>query len=231
MVKGESTMNKILIIEDDSVISSEIANHLASWGFETKIAADFTKVHEIFNGFNPHLILLDINLPYKNGYFICSEIRKTSKVPIIFISSASENMNIIMAINTGGDDFIVKPFDLDVLTAKINALLRRSYDFTKEQEILSVNDVCLNLESAMITFNNKEIILTKNEFLILKNLMQNHKKIVSRDELMQKLWNNEAFVDDNTLTVNITRLRKKLAEIGLCDFIETRKNLGYLINV
>ncbi len=223
-------MKKILIIEDDMIISKVIEKHLLTWGFDVMVLSEFNNILELLSTYEPHLILLDINLPYKNGYHICQEIRKTSKVPIIFISSVTENMSIVMAMNMGGDDFIAKPFDLDVLTAKINALLRRSYEFSENSALLTVNDVHLNLENATVKYKDSEVTLTKNEFVILRLLMIEHNKIVSRDELMMKLWNNDSFVDDNTLTVNITRLRKKLSDVGLSSLINTRKNLGYSIN-
>ncbi len=223
-------MKKILIIEDDNIIAEAIEKHLISWDYEVKKVRDFSIVMRTFETFSPHLILLDISLPFKNGYSICEEIRKTSNVPIIFISSASENMNIILAMNMGGDDFIAKPFELEVLTAKVQALLRRSYDFNNEQSDLVVKGVILHLENALCSKDEKNVELTKNEFVILRTLMQNKSKIVSRDDIMSKLWNTEVFIDDNTLTVNITRLRKKLSDIGVTNFIETRKNLGYVIN-
>ncbi len=223
-------MKKILIIEDDNIIAAAIEKHLISWGYDVKTIKDFTSVLQNFEAFVPHLILLDISLPYKNGYSICEEIRKTSKVPIIFISSANENMNIVLAMSMGGDDFIAKPFDLEVLSAKVGAILRRSYDFINEEKVLTVKGVTLHLEGAICTFDEKSTDLTKNEFIILKTLMQSKSKIISRDEIMNKLWNTDVFIDDNTLTVNITRLRKKLSDIGVLNFIETRKNLGYVIN-
>ncbi len=223
-------MKKILIIEDDNIIAKALEKHLISWAYEVKTVTDFTSVINEFISFAPHLILLDISLPFKNGYSICEEIRKTSKVPIIFISSASENMNIVLAMSMGGDDFVAKPFDLEVLTAKIQAILRRSYDFNTEQKALTVKDVTLQLENAVCSSGESNTQLTKNEFIILKTLMQAKSKIISRDEIMAKLWNTDVFIDDNTLTVNIARLRKKLSDIGVSDFIETRKNLGYVIN-
>ncbi len=223
-------MKKIFIIEDDAVISTRIEKHLISWGFDTKIVKDFSNVINEFGEFQPHLCLLDIGLPYKNGYNICSELRKSTNIPIIFISSASENMSIIMAMNMGGDDYITKPFDMDVLTAKINALLRRSYDFNNEKTVITVKDLSLNMLNASATYKNEKTELTKNEYIILSSLMENPSIIMSRDELMVKLWDSDEFIDDNTLTVNVNRLRKKLSGIGCENFIETRKNLGYVIN-
>ncbi len=227
---GLFKMKKILIIEDDIIIANSMQKHLLSWSYDVKIIKDFTVVLDEFKLFSPHLILLDISLPFKNGYSICEEIRKTSNVPIIFISSANENMNIVLAMNMGGDDFIAKPFDLEVLTAKIQAILRRSYDFIAEQRIISLKGVTLDLENAVCSYHENSTELTKNEFVILKTLMLGKAKIISRDEIMSKLWSTDVFIDDNTLTVNITRLRKKLSDIGVTNFIETRKNLGYVIN-
>ncbi len=223
-------MQKIMIIEDDTIIANSISKHLNSWGYNVLIIEDFSVIIDKFNRFNPHLILLDINLPFKNGYSVCQEIRKLSNVPIIFISSVSENMNVVLAMSMGGDDFISKPFDMDILTAKVQALLRRSYDFNSNDLFISVRDVKLDLENINCSYNDKTVQLTKNEFVILKTLMMNKSKVISRDEIMNKLWNTDIFIDDNTLTVNITRLRKKLSDIGIVDFIETRKSLGYVIN-
>lgn len=223
-------MKKILIVEDDSNISKLIANHLTKWDYLVGEINDFKNVTEEFIEFNPHLLLLDISLPFYNGYYWCRKIRKISKVPIIFISSTSENMNIIMAMDMGADDFVVKPFDLSVLLAKINALIRRTYSFNNQIEVLEHKGVILNLESTCILFQKKEIELTKNEYKIIRILMENTGKVVSRNSLMVKLWESENFIDDNTLTVNIGRLRRKLEEIGLYDFIKTKKGLGYMVN-
>ncbi len=223
-------MKKVLIIEDDMIISGKIKDHLNSWGFETKCVEDFFDIYKTINDFSPHLILLDINLPSKNGYVICSEIRKISKTPIIFMSSGSDDMNIIMAMNMGGDDFIGKPFSLEVLTAKINSLLRRTYDFNVDLNEIKIGGLTLDIENARVRYNGNNEILTKNEFIILKVLMQNKGKIVSRDILIERLWEDESFVDDNTLTVNITRLRKKLMKIGIVDFVNTRKSMGYIVD-
>lgn len=223
-------MKKVLIIEDDMIIAGKIKDHLNSWGFETKCVEDFFDIYKTIDDFSPHLILLDINLPSKNGYVICSEIRKISKTPIIFMSSGSDDMNIIMAMNMGGDDFIGKPFSLEVLTAKINSLLRRTYDFNVDLNEIKIGGLTLDIENARVRYNGNNEILTKNEFIILKVLMQNKGKIVSRDILIERLWEDESFVDDNTLTVNITRLRKKLMKIGIIDFINTRKSMGYIVD-
>jgi len=222
-------MYKIMIIEDDLIIASTIKDHLRKWDYDAVFVTDFKNIMEQFIQFEPHLVLLDIMLPFFNGFYWCNEIRRISKVPVTFISSAGDNMNIVMAMNMGGDDFIVKPFDLNVLTAKVGALLRRTYSFQGQINIIEHNGVVLNLRDATLAYNNQKIELTKNEFKILQLLMENLGKVVSRDEIMQRLWESDSFIDDNTLTVNITRLRKKLAESGLEDFIKTKKGLGYLV--
>ena len=223
-------MYKILIVEDDFVIAKTMKKHLTSWGYDVECAEDFKSVLAQFVSFDPQLVLLDISLPFFNGYHWCTEIRKVSKVPIIFISSASDNMNIVMAINMGGDDFIAKPFDLTVLTSKVQALLRRTYDFTGTTHLLEHKGAILNTSNSTLTFNGQKIELSKNDYKILHILLENKGKTVSRDNLMTRLWETDDFIDDNTLTVNINRLRKKLTEIGLNDFINTKKGLGYLVN-
>ncbi len=222
-------MYKILIIEDDDVISSLIKSHLEAWGFEARTVSDFRNVTAEFLTYEPQLVLLDISLPFFNGYHWCGEIRKLSKVPIIFISSLSDNMNIVMAVNMGGDDFVAKPFDAEVLMAKVQALLRRTYDFAGDSAIIGVGNAVLNTGNTTLSYNDNKIELTKNEYRILEVLMQNKNKVISRDVLMTKLWETDSFVDDNTLTVNITRLRRKLEDNGLHDFIKTKKGLGYII--
>lgn len=222
-------MAKIFIAEDDPIIAEGIKNYIEPFGNTVKIACDFKNIVTEFNEFAPHLVLLDISLPFYNGYHWCEEIRKTSAVPIIFISSASDNMNIIMAVNAGGDDFVAKPFNLDVLNAKITALLRRTYDLTVTSDILERGGALLNKADATLTFDGKSIELTKNEYRIMLTLMEKAGNIVSRETLMEKLWESDSFVDENTLTVNINRLRKKLCDIGLNDFISTKKGIGYII--
>lgn len=223
-------MHKLLIIEDDMTIAKTLKNHLQSWGFEVEYISDFQNVMTQFVSCDPQLVLLDISLPFMNGFTLCSEIRKLSKVPIIFISSASDNMNIVMAMNMGGDDFIAKPFDLNVLTSKVQALLRRTYDFTGQTNLLEHRGAILNTSDGTLTFNGQRIELTKNDQKILHVLLENKDKAVSRDVLMTRLWETDSFIDDNTLTVNINRLRKKLEAIGLNDFIKTKKGLGYLVD-
>lgn len=222
-------MYKILIVEDDLVIASSLKKHIETWGYDSKYITDFKNVLDEFSTYKPHLVLLDVSLPYFNGYHWCEMIRKISKTPIIFISSFSDNMNIIMAINMGADDFIPKPFDLDVLTAKINALLRRTYDFKPNDECLIANGLILNTNNLSMEYKDTVYELTKNEFRILQVLMSSKGKTVNRDTLMSKLWETDSYIDDNTLTVNINRLRKKLEAVGLNDFIITKKGIGYLV--
>jgi len=222
-------MYKILIVEDDLIIAKTVKNHIRSWGFEAECVTDFKDVLAAFVSYSPQLVLLDITLPFFNGYHWCSEIRRVSKVPIIFISSASDSMNIVMAMNMGGDDFIAKPFDLNVLTAKVQALLRRTYDFTGQTNLLEHKGSILNISDATLNYHDKKIELSKNENKILQILFENKGKVVSRDTIMTRLWETDSYIDDNTLTVNITRLRKKLQESGLSDFITTKKGIGYMV--
>lgn len=221
-------MYNILIVEDDRTIAGSMKKHIESWGFNARCAEDFRNIMEEFADFNPQLVLLDISLPFFNGYHWCSEIRRVSKVPIVFISSASDNMNIVMAMNMGGDDFIAKPFDLNVLTAKVQAILRRTYDFAGQTGIIEHRGAMLSTQDTSLTYQGQTIDLSKNEYRILLTLLENKGRVVSRESLMERLWATNSFVDENTLTVNITRLRRKLAEIGLEDFITTRKGMGYI---
>ena len=222
-------MYRILIVEDDPVIAKAIQNHLQNWGCTVQRVEDFSKVLEAFLAFSPQLTLLDISLPFFNGYYWCGEIRKLSTSPIIFISSAVDNMNIVMAMNMGGDDFIAKPFDLAVLTAKIQALLRRTYSFAAPSDFIECKGGMLNTGDATLLFRGEKIDLTRNEYRILQVLMENHGRIVTRDAIMTRLWENDSFVDENTLTVNVNRLRKKLDAAGLQDFIRTVKGTGYIV--
>ena len=222
-------MSKILIVEDDRMIAESVKNHLETWGYEAVIAEHFQNILEDVTASAPDLILLDITLPSYNGFYWCREIRKLFKMPIIFLSSASDNMNIVMAMDMGGDDFIAKPFDMAVLTAKIGAMLRRSYSFSGQMNVINHRDAILNLVDNSITYQGKRAKLSKNEAQIMTLLMENAGSIVSRDMIMMQLWDSENFIDDNTLTVNITRIRKKLKEIGLEDFIRTRKGSGYIV--
>lgn len=222
-------MYKILIVEDDLVIANTLNEHMKTWGYESKYIVDFKNVLNEFASFNPQLVLLDISLPFFNGYHWCSEIRKISKVPIVFISSTSDNMNIVLAITQGADDFMAKPFDLNVLTAKVQALLRRTYDFAGQTNLLEHKGVILDINNTSLTYNGEKLELTKNEFRIIHILLENKAKAVSRDSIITKLWESDSYIDDNTLTVNVTRIRKKLTEIGLSDFIITKKGIGYMV--
>ena len=220
-------MYKIYMVEDDPIIAKTVKNHLESWDYEVTLVSDFSNVAAEAKTCNPHLILMDIKLPACNGYYWCQEIRKDSKVPIIFLSSASDNMNIVMAVNMGGDDFVAKPFDLDVLTVKIQAMLRRSYDFSDISDELEYEGMVLSLGDATVTYNGNKTDLTRNELKILQTLLENKGKIVTRDMLMTKIWESDDYIDENTLSVNVNRLRKKLAEMGLIDLITTKKGMGY----
>ncbi|MBN1039681.1 DNA-binding response regulator [Clostridium botulinum] len=222
-------MYKILIVEDDLTIASIFKNHLCKWGYEAEIVSDFNNVVSSFIEYDPQLVVLDITLPFYNGFHWCTEIRKISKVPIIFASSANDNMNLIMAINMGADDFIAKPFDLNVIVAKVQALIRRTYSFQGQTNILESNGAVLNLGDTTLIYNNKKLELSKNEFKILQILLDNKNKTVSRDDIMTHLWNSDSFIDDNTLTVNVTRLRRKLDDINLKNFIKTKKGIGYIV--
>ncbi len=222
-------MFKIMIIEDNKTIRERLADLLIKYGYEVFLPKDFTNIIEDFNKNNPHLILLDINLPIFDGFHFCKEIRKHSNIPIIFVTSRDSNMDEIMSMTVGGDDFITKPYDSQILIARITAVLRRSYN-NLSNDILEYKGVGLNLGKGNVTYQNNTIDLTKNELKILHNLLQNKGSIVTRDDLMNYLWNDDVFLDDNTLTVNINRLRKKLEEINIIDFIETRRGLGYIIS-
>ena len=219
----------ILIVEDEKGIAEAVQSRMARWGLKAETVTDFRKVMDDFERVRPHLVLMDISLPYMNGYHWCTEIRKVSPVPVIFVSSASDNMNIIMAVNMGADDFIAKPFDPDVLVAKVQALLRRSYDFAGSAPVLEHRGAVLNTGDNSLTFNGEKLDLSRNEYRILLTLMQNKGKIVSREKLMEALWQTDSFVDENTLTVNVGRLRRKLEAAGLPDFITTKFGEGYLV--
>lgn len=220
-------MQKIMIVEDDEVIASAIQKHLETWNYEVYVIDEFEHVLEKYVQIQPELILLDISLPFYNGYHWCEQIRKISSVPIIFISSASENMNIVMAISMGADDFITKPFDFSVLTAKIQALLRRTYSFSKSMQVLTYKELVLNILDATISCQEQTIDLTKNELKILQILFEKSETFVSRDDLMMALWQSNEFIDDNTLSVNMNRLRKKLDDFHIEHLIQTKKGLGY----
>ena len=222
-------MYRILLVEDDPGIAQAVCAHLRQWELDARCVQNFHTVMEEFTAFDPQLVLLDISLPFFNGYHWCSEIRRVSKVPIIFISSAADNMNIVMAMNLGADDFISKPFDGSVLMAKIQALLRRTYDFGASVPVLEHRGALLDTGENSLVFGSEKITLTKNEYRILLCLMENKGKVVSREKLMERLWETDAFVDENTLTVNVNRLRKKLDAAGLKEFIATKFGVGYII--
>ena len=206
-----------------------LVSHLRKWGYEAECVDDFKNILEKFAQYNPQLVILDIMLPFFNGFHWCQEIRKISKVPIVFLSSANENMNIVMAMNMGGDEFIEKPFDLNVVTAKVQAVLRRAYSFQGSANVLEYHGMLLNLNDASVTYMGQKLELTKNEFRILQMLLESSGKIVSRDLIITSLWESDEFIDDNTLTVNVSRLRKKLEEIGMDDMIRTKKGIGYMV--
>ncbi|GFP74842.1 response regulator transcription factor [Clostridium fungisolvens] len=223
-------MYKIMIIEDEEKIRNIITDSLKKWGFDIYSVEDFSNVVGEFVSYSPSLVLMDINLPVFDGFHWCNQIRNISKVPVLFLSSRNTNMDIVMAVNMGGDDYITKPFSMEVLIAKINAVLRRTYSYSDASiDVINYNGVLLSLKDNTLLYENKSTELTKNEFKILYVLMKNHERIVSREKIMQELWEDESFIDDNTLTVNINRLRRKLNEIGLGEYIKTVKNQGYMI--
>ena len=221
---------KAFVAEDDDIIANAIIKRLKEWDFEVKRAENYQNILDEFQEFSPHIVLLDISLPFYNGYHWCSEIRKVSTCPVMFISSSSDNLNIITAMNMGGDDFIAKPFDLSVMIAKIQALLRRTYDFAENVGVIKHKGAVLNTADATLTIFEERIELTKNEYRILETLLENKGKVVSRERLMNRLWETDRFVDENTLSVNVARLRKKLETAGLTDFITTKVGMGYIIS-
>lgn len=222
-------MYRIFLVEDDETIARLIKKHLEKWEYEVSTVQDFGNVLGEFAVCDPQLVLLDIRLPFYNGHYWCTQIRQVSKVPIIFLSSVSDNMNIVMAMNMGADDFIPKPFDLEVLTVKVQALLRRSYDFAGSSSMLEHKGMLLNLSDATLLYQEQKVELTKNELKILQTLIENKMQVVTRETLMTRLWESDMYVDENTLSVNVNRLRKKLTSIGLEDSILTKKGIGYQI--
>lgn len=220
---------RLLIVEDEEGIASAIEAQAKMWNIESRVVTDFRSVTKDFADFQPHIVLMDISLPFYNGYYWCEEIRKVSKVPVIFISSAGDNMNIVMAMSMGADDFITKPFDMGVLMAKIQAMLRRTYDFAVNSSVIEHRGALLNTANNTLLFNNEKIELSKNEYRILLTLLENKGKVVSREKLMEALWKTDSFVDENTLSVNVNRLRKKLDGAGLQDFIMTKFGVGYIV--
>lgn len=222
-------MYKILIVEDDPALAKAFQKTISSWDHEVRCVKRFDAVMEEFQEFEPHLVIMDIMLPFYNGYHWCAEIRRCSKVPVVFLSSASDNMNIVMAVNMGGDDFIAKPVDGTVLVAKIQALLRRCYDMPMPVPSIEHGGLTLDLGDCTVTCGGKKAELTKNEFRIMQTLMENKGKVVSRDTLMVRLWQADCYVEENTLTVNVNRLRRKLSDIGVSDLIKTKVGSGYII--
>ena len=222
-------MYRIMLVEDDATIVDILSRQLEKWGYLVRAVQDFDRVMEEFREFQPQLVLMDLSLPFFNGYYWCTEIRKVSKLPMIFVSSMNDNMNLVMAINMGGDDFITKPFDLNVLTVKIQAMLRRTYEFAGESHMLEHQGVWLNLSDGTLTYEEQILELSKNERKILQTLLENPGAIVTRENLMMALWESDVYVDENTLSVNVNRLRRKLETIGLTNFILTRKGIGYQI--
>lgn len=220
-------MYRILVVEDDFIIAEEVSVFLKRWGYEVECVKEFHDIIKHFTTYKPQLVLMDIGLPFYNGYYWCGEIRKLSQVPIIFLSSASDNMNVIMAVNMGGDDFIAKPFELEILAAKVQAMLRRTYSFQNKTDLLEYRGVILNLTDMTLIYGEEKQELTKNEFRILQILFENAGNIVSRDRIMKRLWDDDCFVDDNTLTVNMNRLRRRLEAAGIVDLIVTKKGVGY----
>lgn len=223
-------MYRILIVEDDDVIAGLVKKHLQSWGYQVDCVTDFAHVLAEFARKDPQLVILDLKLPFYNGFHWCEEIRRISQVPIVFLSSAADNMNMVMAMSRGADDFIAKPFDMNVLAAKVQALLRRTYSFGNVSGILEHRGAVLNPGSGYLIWEGQQADLTRNEIRILQILFENAGRAVSRDAIMMKLWENDSFIDDNTLTVNMTRLRKKLEGIGLESFIVTKKGMGYMLS-
>ena len=226
---GGEMRYRLLIVEDDKVIAGEMKRHLEKWGYEVFCAEDFGNVTAEFAACTPQLVLMDIGLPFFNGYYWCAQIRQISQVPIIFVSSAGDNMNIVMAVNMGGDDFLVKPFEPEVLSAKIQAMLRRTYAFRGQTSVMECGGLILNLTDASLLVQGRKLELTKNEFRILQLLFENTGRTVSREAIMKRLWDNDCFVDDNTLTVNMTRLRRKLESVGAGQMIHTKKGIGYMM--
>ena len=222
-------MYRIFLVEDDAALAQELKRQLECSGNEVRIVTDFRAVPDEIRAYDPQLVLMDIMLPYQNGYYWTAELRKTSAVPIVFISSASDNMNIVMAVNMGGDDFIAKPVDPMVLCAKVQAVLRRAYELPGSASVVEFCGAALNLNDGSVAFGGERAELTKNELRILRTLLENRGRIVSRDALMLRLWNDDCFVEENTLTVNVTRLRRKLEGLGLSNVIVTRPGSGYII--
>lgn len=221
-------MEKIIIIEDDEKIREELKNFLANYNYEVIVMTEFENIVRDTLNEKPHIVLLDINLPIYDGYYICREIRKKSDVPIIVVTSRDTDMDELMSMNLGADDFITKPYNTQILLAHISSILKRAYK-KSVLEVINYKKLELDLSKNSICFDNKELELTKNEFKILNCLMKKQGSIVSRGDLMDYLWDLDVFIDDNTLTVNINRLRKKLETINCKDYIQTRRGIGYIM--
>ena len=227
---GVFHLYRIFIVEDDGVIAGAVERHLESWGYQVARARRFDAVLEEFTEFDPQLVLLDISLPFFNGYHWCQEIRRISRVPILFLTSAADNMNLVMAMQMGGDDLLAKPFDLQVLSAKVQAMLRRAYDFAAAPAaLLACGGAVLNVSNGTLSVRGQKVELTRNEGKLLQLLLEKKGQTVSRDAMMTALWESDSFVDENTLSVNVNRLRRKLEAAGLPDFIRTKKGVGYLV--
>lgn len=223
-------MYKIMIVEDEEKIRTIIKKSLSQWDFKVSVVEDFNEVFKKFSKEEPHLVLMDVNLPVCDGFYWCNKIREVSKTPVVFLSSRSTNMDIVMGVNMGGDDYIIKPFSMEVLIAKINAILRRTYSYGEASlDTITYKELILSLKDNTVFYRENKIELTRNEFKILYVLMKEREHIVSREKIMQELWEDENFIDDNTLTVNINRLRKKLKEVNVEELIKTVKNQGYII--
>lgn len=222
-------MKKIIIIEDSEVIREELRSFLSKYGYDVVLAMDFENILEEVKELNGDLILLDVNLPVFDGYYICREIRKESDIPIIIVTSRDSEVDELMSMNLGADDFVIKPYNTQILLARIESILRRASRVVESSDLLEHNGMTLNLSNGTVNYGGESLEITKNELKILSYLMKNKGNIVSREDLMTYLWNSDFFVDDNTLSVNITRLRKKLESIGVKDAIETRRGLGYIM--
>ena len=227
-------MYRIMIVEDDLTIASVVEDSLSRWGYEARCAVDFERIDAEFSAFSPHLVLMDVSLPRFNGFYWCQRLRERSRVPILFLSSHVESVDQVRAMTMGGDDYVTKPFSMEVLLAKIAALLRRAYSYASPPEAgetsLSARGAALSVQDATLRFGSQRVELTRNESRILLTLLARKNEIVPREALMKALWDDDVFVDDNTLTVNMARLRRKLEGIGLSEFIQTKKGLGYVIH-
>ncbi|WP_426454017.1 response regulator transcription factor [Paenibacillus sp. S-38] len=224
-------MYNVLIIEDDKDMAEAMRKLLVNWGYQASvICEEFEQIWKPFEAAEPHIVLLDINIPAFDGFYWCRKIREVSSVPIVFVSSRDSSMDIVMAMNSGGDDYIQKPFDAHVLVAKLQAIIRRTYEYrTAETQLIECSQVILNLNDTKLYYGEESLELTKNEFRMLRTLMENRGRVVTRESLMKQLWNDDLYVNENTLTVNMNRLRKRLEEIGVGDWIQTKKGMGYLI--